>query len=94
MAIRSISPLFSERDKLFVGDSLTVVQDRRYVSFMTSYPNHIPMSVAAVRRIVDAIEPYPFDAVYGGWWRRNILSGAKEAVNRSADRYIKYLTEG
>ena len=75
---------------LLVGDTLTVVMDRRFVSFMTSYPNLIPMSATEVRRIVDAIEPYPFDRIYGGWWRRNIMSGARDAVLRSAERYIRH----
>jgi len=79
------------RGALMVGDTLTVVPDRRYVSFMTSYPNLIPMSPEQVRQIVDAVEPYPFDRVYGGWWRRNILTGGKEAVRRSAERYIRHM---
>ena len=76
---------------LMVGDTITVVMDRRFVSFMTSYPNLIPMSANEVRRIVDAVEPYPFDRIYGGWWGRNILSGAKDAVRRSAQRYMKHI---
>ena len=38
-----------------VGDTLSVVMDRRYVSFMNSYPNLIPLSAADVRGIVEAI---------------------------------------
>ena len=76
---------------LMVGDTITVVMDRRFVSFMTSYPNLIPMSADEVRRIMDAVEPYPFDRIYGGWWGRNILSGAKGAVRRSADRYMNHI---
>ena len=38
-----------------MGDSITVVRDRRYVSFMTSYPNLIPLSAGAVQGIVDAV---------------------------------------
>ena len=79
---------------LLVGDTLTVVMDRRFVSFMTSYPNLIPMSAAEVRRIVEAISPYPFDRIYGGWWRRNIMSGARDAVLRSAERYIEHSRNG
>ena len=77
---------------LFVGDTLTVVPDRRFVSFMTSYPNLIPMSVHEVERIVAAIMPYKFDRIYGGWWERNILQDAKAAVRRSATRYIKHIS--
>lgn len=76
---------------LFVGDSITVVPDRRFVSFMTSYPNLIPMSEPKVRAIFDAVEPFDFDRIYGGWWGRNVMSGAKEAVLRSAERYIQHL---
>ena len=79
------------RGALLVGDTITVAMDRTKVSFMTSYPNLIPMSVASVRRIVAAIEPYPFDRIYGGWRGRNILSGAKEAVQQSAERYIRHI---
>lgn len=76
---------------LFVGDTLTVVPDRRFVSFMTSYPNLIPMSAGEVESIVAAIEPYAFDRIYGGWWGRNIMFDAKAAVRRSADRYIRHI---
>lgn len=74
---------------LFVGDTMTVVPDRRYVSFMASYPNLIPLSAAEVRRIVAAVEPYGFDRIYGGWWERNIMQDAKQAARRSAERYIR-----
>ena len=74
---------------LLVGDTLTVAMDRRYVSFMTSYPNLIPLSAVEVQGIVGALDPYPYDRIYGGWWGRNIMSGAKEAVERSTERYIQ-----
>ena len=77
------------RGVLLVGDSITVVPDRRYVSVMFSYPNLIPTSAQTVRAIVDAVEPYEFDRIYGGWWSRDIMSGAKDAVRRSAERYIR-----
>ena len=77
---------------LLVGDTMTVVPDRRYVSFMTSYPNLIPMSAAAVRGILDAVAPYRYDRIYGGWWGRNIMSGGEEAVRRSAERYIRHIS--
>ena len=74
---------------LLTSDILTVVQDRRYVSFMRSYPNLIPLGPAAIRRIVDAIEPFSFDQIYGGWWKANVLSDAKAAISRSAERYLR-----
>ena len=47
------------------GDILQVVQDRRWVSFMYSYPNLIPLPVSTVRQIVDAVDPFEFDRIYG-----------------------------
>ncbi len=79
---------------LLTGDSITVVLDRRYVSFMYSYPNLIPLDAAAIRGIVDAVEPYPYDRIWGGWWGRQVLSGAKEAVRESARRYIEMAGAG
>ncbi len=80
------------RGALLVGDSITVVPDRRYVSFMTSYPNLIPMSADKVRAIVDSVSPYKFDRIYGGWWERNVMTGGKEAVLASAERYIRHIS--
>src|SRR5437667_12020451 len=74
---------------LLTGDIITVVEDRRYVSFMRSYPNFIPLGAAAIRHIVAAVEPFAFDQIYGGWWKANILVDAKAAVARSAERYLR-----
>lgn len=76
---------------LLTGDTIMVVQDRRYVSFMYSYPNLIPLPAAAVRRIVSAVEPYPFERLYGGWWDKIVSSEAKAVVIRSAERYIRVI---
>jgi len=71
------------------GDTIAVVEDRRYVSFMYSYPNLIPLSASAVRRIVEAVEPFDYDRIYGGWWDEVVPSDAKAAVARSAARYLR-----
>jgi hypothetical protein len=74
---------------LLTSDILTVVQDRRYLSFMRSYPNLIPLGPAAIDRILKALEPVSFDQIYGGWWTANVLADAKAAVARSAERYLQ-----
>lgn len=76
---------------LFTGDTLYVVSDRRYVSFMYSFPNLIPLPAREVRRIVASVEPYAYDRLYSAWWDRVVKEGAKTAVSRSADRYIQAL---
>ena len=82
---------------LFTGDGILPVEDRRWVSFMYSYPNLIPVGRRAVDKIVAAISPLAFDRIYGGpmygsgGGRPIIQSGAKEIVLRSATRYIEHL---
>ena len=79
---------WAEGNALLAGAVVSVVADRRYVSFMYSYPNLIPLSAAAVRRIVEGLEPWEFDRIYGGWWGKVVERDAKDAVRRSAERYI------
>ena len=79
------------RGVLLAGDILQVVQDRRFVSFMYSYPNYIPLPAATVRRMVRMLEPYPFERVYGAWFGAVVRADAKRAVQRSAERYVQAL---
>ena len=79
------------RGALLVGDTITVVSDIRFVSFMRSYPNHIPLPAEAVRRIVDVVMRYPFARIYGGWWDRVVREDAQGAVTRSAERYLRWI---
>jgi hypothetical protein len=76
------------RGALLTGDIAQVTMDRRFVSFMYSYPNYMPLNAAAVRRIAAAVEPLAFDSIYGAWWGRNIASRAKAAFAASVERYI------
>lgn len=78
---------------LLTGDIIQVVPDRRYVSFMYSYPNLIPLSPSAVNRIVEAIEPFQFESIYGAWWGFRVITYAKAAVVRSAERYISAIKD-
>src|SRR3569833_2882381 len=63
------------RGALLTGDIAQVTMDRRFVSFMYSYPNYMPLNAAAVRRIAAAVEPLAFDRFFGVWWDRNIVAG-------------------
>lgn len=73
---------------LLTGDTIMVGFDRRTVSFMYSYPNLIPLGADAVRAIADAVEPFEFEQIYGGWFGRNVLEGGKQAVRYSVRRYL------
>jgi len=79
------------RGAILTGDTISVVADHRWVTFMRSYPNYIPLPAESIRGIVDAVEPLGFDRMYGGWPGDDVLDGAKEAVRRSAERYLTWI---
>jgi hypothetical protein len=79
------------RGALLTGDTITVVPDRAWVSFMWSYPNLIPLDEATIRDIASRVERFGFDRVYGGWWGRVVLQDGPQAIRRSAERYIASL---
>jgi hypothetical protein len=78
------------RGALFSGDICAVVQDRRWVSFMYSYPNLIPERPRTIRRALRLLAPFAFDRVYGAWWKRIVDTDGQAAVRRSADRYLAF----
>jgi hypothetical protein len=78
---------------LFTGDQPQVCPDRRYVSFMYSYPNFVPLSGSVVRRIVARLEPFSFAKLYGAWPQFVVQANAKNVVRRSAERYLKALED-
>ncbi len=76
---------------LLSGDTATVVMDRRYVSFMYSYPNLIPLPASAIQRIRDTLRPYSFERIYGGWNGRVVTVEGSDAIERSAERYLRWI---
>ena len=81
------------RGALLSGDVVQVVPDRRWVSFMWSYPNLVPLPAAEVRRIARALEPWRFDRIHGAWWSTRVGEDGSGAVRRSAERYVRALEE-
>jgi hypothetical protein len=80
------------RGLLLSSDTIDVVADERYMTFMYSYPNYIPLSPSKVRGIVRAVERFEFDRIYdsfGGQCAQN----AKAQVRFSAERYIRAITD-
>jgi hypothetical protein len=72
---------------LLSGDIATVTPDRK-LSFMRSYPNHIPLDASSVQHIDNVLQAWPFEAIYGGWWDRIIDFGGKAALAYSVKRYL------
>jgi glyoxylase-like metal-dependent hydrolase (beta-lactamase superfamily II) len=75
---------------LFTGDTIYVVADNRWVTFMYSYPNTIPLDPASVQHIADSVAPYRFERLYAAFGRP-VTTDANGAVQRSAERYIAHV---
>jgi glyoxylase-like metal-dependent hydrolase (beta-lactamase superfamily II) len=78
------------RGALFSGDIFQVVRDRRWVSFMYSYPNLIPERPRTIRRALALMEPFRFERVYGAWSDLIVHADGSDAIRRSADRYLRF----
>lgn len=76
------------RGIICAGDILTVATDRKWLTFMRSYPNFIPLSAREVEAIGQAVAPYAFDRIYGHYFDRVIGRNAKEVVEKSVARYV------
>jgi hypothetical protein len=76
------------RGAVLVGDDPSVCADRRWVTFMHSFPNHIPLGAAAAERVAAALRPLAFDRLYG--WRPELViaEDAKACVERSLERHV------
>jgi hypothetical protein len=70
------------------GDILTVCMDRKWLSFMRSYPNFIPLSARAVNGIGTALVPFAFDTIYGHYFDRVIAHDGKQVLEKSIARYV------
>ncbi|WP_243597578.1 hypothetical protein [Thermobifida halotolerans] len=76
---------------LLVGDTIMVTPGEDRLTFMWSAPNRLPLPERGVRGIVDALRPYRFDRVYGGWWQPVLRRDARRVLESSADRYVQFL---
>lgn len=89
--VAHVPHLSGGRGALLTGDVIQVALDNRHVGFMRSFPNYIPLSARAVRRIAAAVDPYRFDAIHGAFLGRSIATGAPVALQRSVERYVAAL---
>jgi hypothetical protein len=76
---------------LLSGDTIFVTPGEDRVTFVRSAPNRLPLPERAVRAVVEAVRPYAYDRIYGGWWKPVLGRDAKAVVERSAERYIQWL---
>jgi glyoxylase-like metal-dependent hydrolase (beta-lactamase superfamily II) len=76
------------RGVVLCSDIATVTQDRKFLTFMRSYPNQIPLSARGVRAIAASLAPFAFDAMYGHYFDRVIATDAKRILKDSVERYV------
>lgn len=75
---------------LLSSDTLHGNPDGRTVTFMRSYPNRIPLSIAVVTRLAAGVAGLPFERIYDNFGR-GPKRDAAQAVQRSAERYIGWV---
>jgi hypothetical protein len=73
---------------LLAGDQPEVCMDRKWVTFMYSYPNFIPLNQKAIVAILAALNAFDFDRLYAAFPGRSLGHDAKGVVIRSAERYL------
>ena len=73
---------------LFPGDALQVTMDRRHATFLYSYPNLIPLGPTTVEDLRRRVAPLAYDDVFGFTAGRQIVGGARAAIDASFDRYL------
>jgi hypothetical protein len=67
---------------------LVSAADSKWLSFMRSYPNLIPLSARTVRHIGAALEPFAFETIYGHYFDRVIAKDAKAVLAASVASYV------
>lgn len=72
---------------LFSGDAIQIAMDRRFASFMYSYPNAIPLGRKALVRLKAHVDPLDFADLYGSFEGKQMIGDAKERVEVSFARY-------
>ena len=76
------------RGVLCASDIATVATDRKFLTFMRSYPNFIPLSAREVEGIAAALAPFRFGTIYGHYFDRVIARGGEDVLARSVARYL------
>jgi len=77
------------RGAVLAGAQPQICADRRWVTFMYSYPNFIPLGPRAVRNIAWQLVSLPFDRIYGPFPGRVVPASAHDVISRSASRYLR-----
>jgi GNAT superfamily N-acetyltransferase len=72
---------------LLMGDICGVVPDRRYVTFLWSYPNRVPLPARAIERIGAALAPFSYANLHAAFWDTEV-DDAEAVIERSVRRFV------
>lgn len=78
------------RGVLLSGDTVAGTPDQKWVSFLRSYPNKVPLSAAVVGVVADRVGALSYDRLYDNFDGR-VPADAAAWVQRSAERYIGWV---
>ena len=81
-------PDSSGKNSLLTGDTIYVARDRRAVTFMYSYPNHIPLPKKAIEQLRDRLANVQFDRIYGAFEWMTIAENGRAVFDTSIQRYL------
>lgn len=76
---------------LLTGDTVAGTPDERWVSFLRSYPNKVPLSAAVVTTVTERLLRLDFDRLYDNFAGR-VPAEARTWLRRSADRYVGWVS--
>ncbi|CAF3338405.1 unnamed protein product [Rotaria sp. Silwood2] len=86
----------SHRGVLLTGDEPHICMDSKWVAFMHSFPNYIPLNERKVKRIMERLQLIDYDRLYGAFSSGNksevILEKAQKIVQQSGERYLKAIS--
>ncbi|MFB9072559.1 hydrolase [Citricoccus parietis] len=74
---------------LLAGDTVGVARDRKWATFMRSFPNYLPLSGAVAERIAGHLDRYDYERLYDNF-SGVIASEASAVVHRSARRHADW----
>ncbi len=75
---------------LLTGDTVAATPDQRWVTFLRSYPNKVPLSAAVVGVIAKRLGGITFERLYDNFDGR-VTTDAAGWVQRSAERYVRWV---
>lgn len=72
---------------LLVGDICLPVPDRRFVTFLWSYPNRVPLPAVAIERIGAALDGFSYANLHAAFWDTEV-DDAEAVIERSLRRFV------